>query len=151
MYARFVILQLLWKQAWKLSAIKGEPNLSILWEKRQIPLKKAFSSQKVTSNFTQVFLDEKQFLQKSSFCRKAITAKKPFLAKKIDQVWSIFDRSDPKKIKNQTAISILSVSVTTFYNNIFWLVKIEFDQVWSSLDRSDPNKSKIKPSFVSFL
>ena len=37
------------KQAWKLSAIKGEPNLSILWEVRQIGLKKAISSQKAMS------------------------------------------------------------------------------------------------------
>ena len=59
---------ILWKQAWKLSAIKGEPNLSILWEVRQIHLKKAFSSQKATSNLTQVFLDKMQFLQKSHYC-----------------------------------------------------------------------------------
>ena len=106
------------KQAWKLSAIKGETNLSILWEVRQI----------------------------SSFCRKAITAKKSFLAKKFDQVWSIFDRSDPKKIKNQMVISILSVNVTTFYSNIFWLVRnpiwsslIHFGQIWSKTIKKTPD------------
>ena len=44
----------------------------------------------------------------NSFCRQAITAKKPFLAKfdqvwssliKFDQVWSSLDRSDPKQSK----------------------------------------------------
>ena len=53
------------KQAWNLSAIKREPNLSI---QIQIHLKKAFSSQKATSNLTQVFLDKKQFQQKSNYC-----------------------------------------------------------------------------------
>ena len=114
----------------------------MLWEVRQIHLKKAFSSQKATSNLTQVFLDKKQFLQKSHYCQKAVSGQK---------VWSILDRSDPKK--NQTVISILSINVTTFYNNIFWLVKIQFDQVWSILDRSDPkniqNKTAIVILFVS--
>ena len=57
------------------------------------------------------------------------------------QIWS-------KKIKNKTAIFILSVNVTTFYRNIFRLVRksnlIKFDQVWSILDGSDPKKSKNK-------
>ena len=55
---------------------------------------------------------------------------------KFDQVWS-------KKIQNKTAIFTLFVNVTTFYSNIFWLVKnsvwsslIKFDQVWSILDLS---------------
>ena len=47
---RHSLCQTLLKQAWKLSAIKGKPNLSILWEVRQIYLKKAISSQKATSN-----------------------------------------------------------------------------------------------------
>ena len=58
----------------------------------------------------------------------------------FDQIWSILNRSDPKKIKNITGIFILSVNVTTFYSNIFRLVRnpiwsslIKFDQVWSSL------------------
>jgi hypothetical protein len=51
------------KQAWKLSAIKGEPNLSILWEVRQIHLKK-----------------------------KSSLAKKPFLAKKALQIWQKYFR-----------------------------------------------------------
>ena len=122
------------EQAWKLSAIKGEPNLLILWEVRQIYLKKVFCSQKVTSNLTQVFLDKKQFLQKSHYCQKAVSGQK---------VWSSLIHSGhiwSKKIKNETVISLLSVNLTTFYNNIFWLVKIQFDQVWSILDRdSDDN------------
>ena len=101
----------------------------------------------------------------------------------FDQVWSVLDRSDPKnyfysnifwlvrnpiwsslihfgqiwsiKIQNKTAIFILSVNVTTFYSNIFRLVRksnlIKFDQVWSILDRSDPKKSKMKRTFLSFL
>ena len=77
------------KQAWKLSAIKGEPNLSILWEVRQIHLKKAFSSQKATSNLTKLFLDEKQFLQKSHYCQKAISGKKF----DFGQIWS---KKNPK-------------------------------------------------------
>ena len=73
----------------------------------------------------------------------------------FDQVWSILDRSDPKKIKNKTAIFILSVNVTTFYSNIFRLVRksnlIKFDQVWSILDGSDPKKSKNKTAiFILF-
>ena len=39
-YLKTICLQLVWKQALKLSAIKGEPNLSIHWEVRQIHLKK---------------------------------------------------------------------------------------------------------------
>ena len=65
------------KQAWKLSAIKGEPNLAILWEVRQMILKKAISSQKATSNLTKVFQAEKPFL-----AEKSILAEKPFLTKK---------------------------------------------------------------------
>ena len=46
------------------------------------------------------------------------------------QIWS-------KKIKNKTAIFILSGNVTTFHSNIFRLARksnlIKFDQVWSSL------------------
>ena len=64
------------KQAWKLSAIKGEPNLSILWEVRQIHLKKAISSQQATSIFTEVILTEKQFLPNCHFCQKAISDQK---------------------------------------------------------------------------
>jgi hypothetical protein len=139
------------KQAWKLSAIKGEPNLSILWEVRQIHLKKAISSQKTisgqkaTSNVTKVFLDEKQFLQKSHYCQKAVSGQKVWSS--LIHFWQIWS----KKIKNKIVISDLSVNVTTFYSNIFWLVRnpiwsslIKFDQVWSTLDRSDPKKSKIK-------
>ena len=64
------------------------------------------------------------------------------------QIWS-------KKIKNKTAIFILSVNVTTFYSNIFRLVRksnlIKFDQVWSILDGSDPKKSKNKTAiFILF-
>ena len=60
----------------------------------------------------------------------------------FDQVWSILDRSDPKKKSKKTAIFILSVNMTNFYSNIFWLVRKSnlnnFDQVWSILDRFDP-------------
>ena len=64
------------------------------------------------------------------------------------QIWS-------KKIKNKTAIFILSVNVTNFYSNIFRLVRksnlIKFDQIWSILDRSDPKKSITKQPFLSFM
>ena len=92
-------LQFLKKQAWKLSAIKGEPSLSILWEVRQIHLKKAISSQKTisgqktTSNLTKVFLDEKQFLQKSHYCQKAISGQKVWSS--LIHFWQIWS----KKIK----------------------------------------------------
>jgi hypothetical protein len=43
--------------------------------------KKNISGQKATSDLTKVLLEEKQFLQKSHYCQKAITAKNPFLAK----------------------------------------------------------------------
>ena len=60
-----------------------------------------------------------------------------------------------KKIKNKTAIFLLSVNVTTFHSNIFRLVRksnlIKFDQAWSILDISDPKKSKIKWPFLFFL
>ena len=48
----------------------------------------------------------------------------------FDQIWSILDRSDPKKIKNITGIFILSVNVTTIYCNIFRLMR---NQIWSNL------------------
>ena len=60
--------KVLMKQAWMLSSIKSERNLSILWEVSQIHFEKAISSQKATSNLTKVFLDKKQFLQKSHCC-----------------------------------------------------------------------------------
>ena len=52
---------------------------------------------------------------------------------KFDQVWSSlvhFGQIWSKKIKNKTAIFILSVNVTTFYSNIFRLVR---NLIWSSL------------------
>jgi hypothetical protein len=54
--------------------------------KKAISSQKTISGQKATSNLTKVLWT------KSSFCKKAITAKKLFLAKK-------FDRSDPKNQK----------------------------------------------------
>ena len=42
---------------------------------------------------------------------------------KFDQVWSILDRSDPKKSKNKTAIFLLFKNVTTLYTNIFCYVQ----------------------------
>ena len=59
-----------------------------------------------------------------------------------NQIWSILDRSDPKKSKTKQPFFILSVNVTTFYSNNFGFVKIQFDPVWSSLGRSDPKTSK---------
>ena len=76
----------------------------------------------------------------------------------FDQVWSSlihFGQIWSKKIKNKPAIFILSLNVTTFYCNIFRLLRksnlIKFDQVWSILDRSYPKKSKTKQPFLSFL
>ena len=65
------------KQAWKLSAIKGEPNLSILWEVRLFNQiwQKAISVHKASSNLTKVFLAEKQYLLNSNFCQKDISSK----------------------------------------------------------------------------
>ena len=57
---------------------------------------------------------------------------------KFDQVWSSlnhFGHIWSKKIKNKTVIFILSVNVTTFYSNIYWLVR---NPIWSSLIKSDP-------------
>jgi hypothetical protein len=55
----------------------------------------------------------------------------------FDKIWSILDQIWSKKIKNKTAIFILSVNVTTFYSNILRLVRksnlIKFDQVWTDL------------------
>ena len=72
---------------------------------------------------------------------------------KFDQVWSILDRSDPKKIKNEIAIFILSVNVTIFYSTFLDWWEIHFDQVWSILHRSNTKKSKTKTKqpFLSFL
>ena len=74
-----------------------------------------------------------------------------------NQIWSSlihFGQIWSKKIKNKTAIFILSVNVTNFYRNIFRLVRksnlIKFDQVWSVLDRSDPKKSKKNQPFYPF-
>ena len=65
------------KQAWKLSAIKGEPNLSILWEVRLFNQiwQKAISVHKASSNLTKVFLAEKHYLLNSNFCKKDISSK----------------------------------------------------------------------------
>ena len=57
---------------------------------------------------------------------------------KLDQVWSILDRSDPKKNQKQNDhLHPFFLNVTTFYTNIFWYVEplesFQFDQVWSSL------------------
>ena len=65
------------------------------------------------------------------------------------QVWSILDSSDPIWSKKIMIIFTIMVNVTTFYSNIFWLVRtpiwsslIHFDPFWSILDRSDPIWSK---------
>ena len=70
----------------------------------------------------------------------------------FDQVWSSlyhFGQIWSKKIKNKTAIFILFVNVTTFYSNIFWLVRnsiwsslIHFGQIWSK---------KIKNKIIIFI
>ena len=62
---------------------------------------------------------------------------------KFDQVWSILDRSDPKKIKYKRAIFILSLNVTHFYSNIFRLVR---KSIWSSLiQKNQKQKSHFYP------
>ena len=74
------------KQAWKLSAIKGEPNLSILWEVRLFnhiwqkdnSCQKAISVHKASSNLTKVFLAKKHFLLNNNFCQKDISGKKRY-------------------------------------------------------------------------
>ena len=58
---------------------------------------------------------------------------------KFNPVWSILDRSDQKMNQKNPALFILFVvNVTTFYGNIFWLVRnpiwsslIHFGQIWS--------------------
>ena len=67
----------------------------------------------------------------------------------FDQVWSSlihFGQIWSKKIQNKMAIFILFKNVTTYYTNIFRLVRksnlIKFLQFWSILDRSDPKKIK---------
>ena len=56
------------------------------------------------------------------------------------QIWS-------KKIKNKTAVFILSGNVTTFYCNIFRLVRksnlIKFDPFWTDLTQKIKNKTAI--------
>ena len=73
----------------------------------------------------------------------------------FDQAWSILDRSDPKKSKTKQPFYPfwpLSVNVTTFYSNIFRLVRrsklIKFGQIWTIFDGSDP---KMKRPFLFFL
>ena len=56
-----------------------------------------------------------------------------------------FGRIWSKKIKNKTAIFILSV---TFYSNFFWLVR---NPIWSILDGFDPKKIKNKTAIFIFL
>ena len=77
---------------------------------------------------------------------------------KFDQVWSSLIKFDPfwtdliQKNKNKTDIFILFKNVTTFYSNIFRLVRksslIKFDPFWADLIKK---KSKIKQSFLSFM
>merc|ERR1711894_706955 len=55
-----------------------------------------------------------------------------------------------KKIKNKTAIFILSVNVTNFYRNIFRLVRksslIQFDPFWTDLlQKNQKQKSHFYP------
>jgi hypothetical protein len=44
--------------------------------KKTISSQKIIPGQKATSNLTKVFLDEKEFLQKSHYCQKAISGQK---------------------------------------------------------------------------
>ena len=131
-YIEDKVLQFHGEQALKLSAIKGEPNLSIHWEVRQIHLKK---------------WPKRHFkFDKSIIGRKAVSAEKPLLPKicfwptSLIHFWQIWS----KKIKNKIIISILSVNVTTFNSNIFWFVRnpicsslIKFAQICSSLIKFD--------------
>ena len=75
---------------------------------------------------------------------KAITAQKPFLAKKFDQVSSIFDRSDPKK--NKIKQSFTFHFLIGEKSNL-----IKFDQRLANFGRSDQKKSKIKQPLLFFL
>merc|ERR1711894_731824 len=67
---------------------------------------------------------------------------------KFDPFWTDLIQ----KIKNKTAIFILSVNVTNFYRNIFRLVRksnlIQFDPFWTDLIQK---KSNTKEPFLSFL
>ena len=102
-----------------------------LFEKSPFLTKKPFLAKKPLQIW------QKYYRKKSSFCRKAITAKNTFLAKCLIK----FDPFLADLIQeNQTVISIYSVNVTTFNRNIFWLVRnpissslIKFDQVWTGL------------------
>ena len=63
---------------------------------------------------------------------------------KFDPFWT----DQIQKNKNKTVIFILSVNVTTFYSNIFWLVRnpiwsslIKFDQLWTNLILKNPKQN----------
>ena len=69
---------------------------------------------------------------------------------KFDPFWT----DQIQKNKNKTVIFILSVNVTTFYSNIFWLVRnpiwsslIHFGQIWS---KKSKNKTVIFTLSVTF-
>ena len=71
------------KQAWKLSAIKGKPNLSILWEVRLFNniwqkdnfLPKNHLCPQNKFKLDKSILAEKYFLLNSNFCQKDISGK----------------------------------------------------------------------------
>ena len=99
-----------WNREWN----SPVPRQSYIFQVHTINKPESFQPSKASQTFQyfegrfiwkKPFLTEKPlqiwqdyFWTKSSFCRKAIAAKKPFLAKsliKFNQVWSFFDRSDP--------------------------------------------------------
>ena len=108
-----------WKQAWKLSAIKGEPNLSILWEVslfNQI-WQKAISSQKAPSNLTKLFLAKKLLLAKKTFLADtSFLAQKPYLAKKP------FLTSSPLHHSGQGFPLYLCLKIENYYINAHWCI-----------------------------
>ena len=135
-----------YKQAWKLSAIKGEPNLSILWEVRQIHLKKAISSKKGTSNLTKVFLAKKQFLPNSHFCQNGNSNSlvqvwtSLITLIKFDQVWTSlnkFDHFDPVW-SNLNKFEQAWTSLNKFdHFDPVWTSLIQFEYVWTCLVKFD--------------
>ena len=115
-----------WKQAWKLSAIKGEPNLSILWEVslfNQI-WQKAISSQKAPSNLTKLFLAKKLLLAKKLvLAKKAFLADKTFLAQKPFLAKKPFLTSSPLYHSGQGFPLYLCLKILkNYYINAHWFI-----------------------------
>ena len=142
------------KQAWKLSAIKGEPNLSIIWEvrlfnhiwqkdsscqKSQFKLDKSIFGRKSFSAEQQC-LPKRHFWQKKNCPKSHFWLKSRFWLKEPILPKSHFWSKSYFCLKN-LASTDATFNVSQFFSDIFetiWSSLNKFEQVWSTLNKIDP-------------